>query len=102
MNIKVKKIEAVSWSDTCPNCGHYISDPDHGTEEIHYYFGYCQGIFSGHCDYIQIPDKKYRHGKTITEIKSEAKEFFKKMWCKDNPCDYYNSDGKKMEKMNER
>ena len=98
MNIKVKKIEAASWSDDCPNCGHDLSDPVHGTAEIYHYFGYCQGICSGHCDYIQIPDKPFRCGKKVAEIKIEAKEFFRKMWCK-NEGDYYDVNDKKMEKI---
>ena len=98
MNIKVKKIEAVSWSDDCPNCGNDLSDPVHGTADIYHYFGYCQGIFTGHCDYIQIPDKKYRGGKSLAEIKAEAKEFFRKMWYKSEG-DYYNIHGNKMEKI---
>ena len=99
MNIKVKKIEAASWSDDCPNCGHDLSDPVHGTAEIYHYFGYCQGILTGHCDYIQIPDKKYRGVTTVAEIKIEAKDFFRKMWCKNDGQDYHNIYGNKMEKI---
>jgi len=100
MNIKVKKIVAESWVDDCPNCGHNLTDPVYHSGNIYHYFGFCMGILSGHCDYIQIPDKTFRHGKTVAEIKVEAKEFFKKMWCK-NDGDYFNSKGKKMEKINE-
>ena len=98
MNIKVKKIDAASWTADCPNCGHNLTDPIHYTGDIYHYIGYCQGILSGHCDYIQIPDKTYRCGKTVAEIKTEAKEFFRKMWCKSEG-EYYDVHGNSMERM---